>query len=263
MNRGQHPDQSNTMAPGGTDGAALEVSDIAFAYPGREVLAGVSFGVPAGGFCVLLGVNGAGKTTLFSLITRLFLCRTGSIRILGQDLSRQGPRALAALGVVFQQPTLDLDLTLRQNLRYHCALHGLDPTAMRPRIESALAGVDLAERAGERARQLSGGQRRRLELARALLHRPRVLLADEPTVGLDVHSRQAIIGQVRARCREDGVAVLWATHLVDEVEPTDQVVLLHRGRVLHRGTAARLLTDTGSASVHQAFNRLTGAQEAA
>ncbi len=134
---------------------------------------------------------------------------------------------------------------------------------MRPRIESALAGVDLAERAGERARQLSGGQRRRLELARALLHRPRVLLADEPTVGLDVHSRQAIIGQVRARCREDGVAVLWATHLVDEVEPTDQVVLLHRGRVLHRGTAARLLTDTGSATVHQAFNRLTGAQEAA
>ncbi len=248
---------------GGASALALEVSKVAFDYPGRQVLADVSFAVPAGGFCVLLGVNGAGKTTLFSLITRLFLCRTGTIRILGQDLARAGPRALAALGVIFQQPTLDLDLSLRQNLRYHCALHGLDPGVMGPRIEAALVEVELADRAGDRVRQLSGGQRRRLELVRALLHRPRLLLADEPTVGLDVHSRQAIIRQVREGCRQEGVGVLWATHLVDEVEPTDQVVLLHRGRVLHRGSAAQLLADTGAASVHQAFNRLTGAEEGA
>ena len=242
---------------------ALDLAGVSFAYPGRPVLDDVSFTVPVGGFCVLLGVNGAGKTTLFSLITRLFLCRTGSIRILGQDLERQGPQALAALGVVFQQPTLDLDLSLRQNLRYHCALHGLDPAELGPRIASALAGIDLLDRAGERVRQLSGGQRRRLELARALLHRPRLLLADEPTVGLDVHSRQAIIRQVREGCRRDGVGVLWATHLVDEVEPTDQVVVLHQGRVLHRGTAEQLLADTGAPSIHLAFSRLTGATEAA
>jgi ABC-2 type transport system ATP-binding protein len=237
---------------------ALEVSGVCFAYPGRRVLEDVSFSVLAGGVCVLLGINGAGKTTLLSLITRLFLCNTGHIRILGRDLGRDGPRALSALGVVFQQPTLDLDLSLRQNLRYHCALHGLDPAETDQRIELALAGVDLADRAGERVRQLSGGQRRRLELARALLHRPRLLLADEPTVGLDIHSRQAIIRQVRAGCRDQGVGVLWATHLVDEVEPSDQVIVLHRGRVLTQGSAQSLIQDTGSASVYQAFSRLTG-----
>ncbi len=236
---------------------ALEIDGVSFDYPGRRVLEGVAFSVPAGGFCVLLGVNGAGKTTLFSLITRLFLCRTGAIRILGKDLGREGPGALAALGVVFQQSTLDLDLSLRQNLRYHCALHGLDPAEMAPRIDSALSRVGLADRARDKARQLSGGQRRRLELARALLHRPRLLLADEPTVGLDVHSRQAIIQQVRASCRDQGVGVLWATHLVDEVEPDDQVVVLHRGRVLSRGTAGELLRDTGGKTVHEAFSRLT------
>jgi len=242
---------------------ALDVSGVSFAYPRRPVLDDISFQVPAGVFCVLLGVNGAGKTTLFSLITRLFLCRAGCIRILGQDLARDGHRALADLGVVFQQPTLDLDLSLRQNLLYHCALHGLDPGAMGPRIREALAGAGLAERAGDKVRQLSGGQRRRLELARALLHGPRLLLADEPTVGLDVRSRQAIIEQVRETCRLQGVGVLWATHLVDEVRPEDSVLLLHRGQLLYRGTARGMLEAAGAENVREAFARLTGEREAA
>jgi ABC-2 type transport system ATP-binding protein len=240
-----------------TDPLALEIDGVSFDYPGRRVLEGVAFAVPAGGFCVLLGVNGAGETTLFSLIARLFLCRSGAIRILGQDLGREGPRALAALGVVFQRPTLDLDLSLRQNLRYHGALHGLDPAEMVPRIDLALSRVGLADRARDKARQQSGGQRRRLELARALLHRPRLLLADEPIVNLDVHSRQAIVRQVRASCRDQGVGVLWATHLVDGVEPTDRAVVLHPGRVLSQGTAEALLGDTGGKTVHEAFSRLT------
>lgn len=248
---------SGQPSASGAGGLALEVSGVAFDYPGRRVLQDVSFAVPAGAFCVLLGLNGAGKTTLFSLITRLFLCRTGQIRILGQDLGREGPRALAALGVVFQQPTLDLDLSLRQNLRYHCALHGLAPSGMAPRIEAALAAVGLAERAREKVRTLSGGQRRRLELARATLHRPRLLLADEPTVGLDVHSRRDILRQVRDGCRDEQAGVLWATHLVDEVEPGDLVVVLHRGRVLSQGPARDLLAQTGSETVHGAFARLT------
>lgn len=242
---------------------ALEVTEVAFAYPDRQVLNGVSFNIPAGRFCVLLGINGAGKTTLFSLITRLFLCRAGAIRIFGHDLDREGPRALADLGVVFQQPTLDLDLTLLQNLRYHCALHGLSQATVRDRIQAALAAVGLADRAKDRARQLSGGQRRRLELARALLHGPRLLLADEPTVGLDVHGRQAILQQVREICATQGVGVLWATHLVDEVRPEDLVLLLHLGRLLFQGTADGLLAQTGTASVHDAFSRLTKTAEAA
>lgn len=236
---------------------ALEVEGVGFAYGARAVLDGVSIQVPAGAFCVLLGVNGAGKTTLFSLITRLFLCRQGQIRILGRHLDSDGPRALAQLGVVFQQPTLDLDLTLRQNLQYFCSLQGLDPAHAGPRIEQALMRIGLGDRAADKARQLSGGQRRRLELARAMLHEPRLLLADEPTVGLDIHSRQEILQQVREGCRERGVGVLWATHLVDEVEPDDRVVVLHQGRVLLQDSARAMLSATGTGTVKDAFNQLT------
>lgn len=242
--------------------AALVLDGVGFAYGPRKVLDDVSLRVDAGAFCVLLGINGAGKTTLFSLITRLFLCRRGRIRILGRDLGKDGAAALAQLGVVFQQPTLDLDLTATQNLRYFCSLQGLDPRLARPRIAQALRRIGLADRADERVRQFSGGQRRQLELARALLHEPRLLLADEPTVGLDIHRRQGILKQVRDSCRERGVGVLWATHLVDEVEPGDQVAVLHQGRLLMQGGVDGLLRETGTVSVKDAFNRLTRGDDA-
>jgi ABC-2 type transport system ATP-binding protein len=241
---------------------ALEIQGIAFSYASRAVLQDVSIRVPVGAFCVLLGVNGAGKTTLFSLLTRLFLCRQGSIRILGRNLNSDGRRALAELGVVFQQPTLDLDLSVRQNLRYFCVLQGLDPALAQTRIEQALREIGLIDRGGDKVRQLSGGQRRRLELARALLHQPRLLLADEPTVGLDIHSRQAILQQVRAECHQRGIGVLWATHLVDEVQPDDEVVVLHEGRVLMQGTAQAMMHSTSTETVGDAFNRLTRGEPA-
>ena len=241
---------------------ALEIEGIAFSYPSRAVLQDVSIRVPVGAFCVLLGINGAGKTTLFSLLTRLFLCRQGGIRILGRDLNSDGRRALAELGVVFQQPTLDLDLSVRQNLLYFCVLQGLDPALAQTRIAQALGDIGLTDRAGDKVRRLSGGQRRRLELARALLHQPRLLLADEPTVGLDIHSRQAILQQVRAECHERGIGVLWATHLVDEVLPDDRVVVLHEGRVRMQGTAQAMLQSTSSETVGDAFNRLTRGEPA-
>ncbi|MCG8017313.1 MAG: ATP-binding cassette domain-containing protein [Candidatus Thiodiazotropha sp. 'RUGA'] len=237
--------------------AALELSNVSFSYTKRPVLDGVSFSLDPGQFCVLLGVNGAGKTTLFSLITRLFVSRNGSINIYGYDLKQQSRKALAQLGVVFQQPTLDLDLSLIQNLHYHCALQGINPEQVADRLQLAMEEVGLADRSTDRVRALSGGQRRRIELVRALLHQPRLLLADEPTVGLDIHSRQAILQQVRERCSQDGIGVLWATHLVDEVEPQDQLVILHGGKVLARGSAEQIMQQTGSDSVKQAFNQLT------
>ncbi len=237
--------------------AALALQAVSFSYTKRRVLEDVSFALDAGEFCVLLGINGAGKTTLFSLITRLFVSRGGSIEIYGHDLQRQTRKALAQLGVVFQQPTLDLDLTLMQNLSYHCALQGLNARDLNKQMQTVLDEIGLGERAGEKVRALSGGQRRRLELVRALLHRPRLLLADEPTVGLDIHSRQAIVQQVRDRCREDGIGVLWATHLVDEVEPDDRLVVLHGGRVLAQGSAREVMRQTATDSVKQAFNKLT------
>jgi ABC-2 type transport system ATP-binding protein len=241
--------------------AALELTGVSFSYVRRQVLNDVTFTLEPGEFCVLLGINGAGKTTLFSLITRLFVCRGGSIDIYGFDLRRQTRKALAQLGVVFQQATLDLDLTLLQNLKYHCALQGLNPREQLERMRSALEEIGLADRAGDKVRELSGGQRRRVELLRALLHRPRLLLADEPTVGLDIHSRQAILQQVRERCRQDGVGVLWATHLVDEVEPDDRLVVLHDGKVLASGSAAQVMRENGTQSVKEAFNKLTRGEE--
>src|SRR4051794_35386943 len=179
---------------------ALSVEGIGHGFGGKRVLDDVTFTVSAGSFTVLLGLNGAGKTTLFSLITRLYHGTSGTIRVFGHDMRREPLAALAQIGVVFQQPTLELDLSVEQNLFYHASLHGLPRAAAAPRIAEELARAGLAERRRDKVRQLSGGQRRRVELARALTHDPRLLLLDEPTVGLDVRSRALLLDQFRALC---------------------------------------------------------------
>jgi ABC-2 type transport system ATP-binding protein len=238
------------------DGGALSVEKLGHSYGPRTVLHDVSFSIEPGEFTVLLGLNGAGKTTLFSLITRLYAHRGGSIRIFGVPLDDEPEKALSLLGVVFQLSTLDLDLTVEQNLRYHAALHGLPRGVASARISAELERVAIADRRAERVRQLSGGQRRRVEIARALLHDPRLLLLDEPTVGLDVAARQFLLDHVRLLCRERGTAVLWATHLIDEVDAESRVVVLHRGRVLAEGRAADVIAATGAASMRAAFDAL-------
>ncbi|NHB78532.1 ABC transporter ATP-binding protein [Rhodobacter calidifons] len=222
---------------------SLAVENLSFAYGPRKALDGLSFTLDPGSFTALLGPNGAGKSTLFSLLTRLFTTPQGRITIAGQDLARAPLKALAALGVVFQQPTLDLNLTTRRNLLYYAALHGLSGTTARDRAEEVLATLSLEDRADTPARSLSGGQRRRVELARALIHRPQVLLLDEPTVGLDAASRRAITDHAHQLAR-DGTTVLWATHLTDEVSPTDRCLILHRGHLLADATAAALAEGT-------------------
>lgn len=217
----------------------LSVEDLSFAYGPRKALDGLTFALAPGSFTALLGPNGAGKSTLFSLLTRLFVAPQGRIAIAGHDLTRAPLKALATLGCVFQQPTLDLDLTTRCNLLYYAALHGLTGPAARAHADEALATLSLADRADIPARSLSGGQRRRVELARALIHRPAVLLLDEPTVGLDAASRRAITDHAHTLARQ-GTTVLWATHLTDEVAPTDRCLILHRGRLLADAPAATL-----------------------
>jgi ABC-2 type transport system ATP-binding protein len=215
--------------------SGLAVSHLSFAYGSRQALQDVSFDVLPGNFCALLGPNGAGKTTLFALLTRLFLPGTGRIEIAGIDLATHPRKALAKMGVVFQQPTLDLDLSVWRNLSYYAALHGLSGRSAATRIEAALDRLGMRERSGEKARNLNGGHRRRMEIARALLHGPSLLLLDEPTVGLDIAARLSITTYVHRLCREEGLTALWATHLVDEVEPDDALVVLHGGRVVAQG----------------------------
>ncbi|MDJ0943015.1 MAG: ATP-binding cassette domain-containing protein [Kiloniellales bacterium] len=245
------------------DGAAvvpaLAVEGVSHSFGKRRALDDVSFAVAAGEFAVLLGQNGAGKTTLFSLITRLYDNRSGAIRVFGHDVRRRPSEALARIGVVFQQRTLDLDLSVTQNLAYHAALHGLPKARARARGAAELARLDLAERAGDKVRQLSGGQLRRVEIARALLHEPKLLLLDEPTVGLDIGSRQSLLDHVRGLVREQNLGILWATHLIDEVAEDDRVVLLHQGVVLANDRAEAVVRRSGAADLKAAFTALTGA----
>ncbi|GLK75577.1 ABC transporter ATP-binding protein [Methylopila jiangsuensis] len=236
-----------------TSAPALEVERVSHAFGARKALDDVSLVAPSGAFTALLGQNGAGKTTLFSLVTRLYQNASGAIRVEGFDVRRTPSQALARLGVVFQARTLDLELTVMQNLQYHAALHGIGGREARGRARALLERFGLADRAGERVRSLSGGQMRRVEIARALLHGPSLLLLDEPTVGLDIGSRRALLAETRRLIAEDGVGVLWATHLVDEIEAADGVVALHQGRVAFSGDVAGLKAQGGADDVGAAF----------
>ena len=238
---------------------ALSIGGVSHSYGTRRALIDVSFAVAPASFTALLGLNGAGKSTLFSLITRLFGIQAGRIGIFGHDISLAPGEALRLLGVVFQPRTLDLDLSVTQNLLYHAALHGIAKREARLRSDEVLTRIGLADRAGSKVRDLSGGQMRRLEIARALLHRPRLLLLDEATVGLDVKARADILGHVRQLVTEQGIGVLWATHLFDEIMPGDDLVVLHQGRVLAHGPVENIIADAGARDINSAFMRLTGA----
>lgn len=235
--------------------AALAIRSLSFAYGPRVALDDVSFRVPAGGVTALLGPNGAGKSTLLTLTAGLLRPPPGCITVLGHDMATAPRKALARMGIVFQQPTLDLDLTVAQNLRVFAALHGLPRRLTEARMAEELDRLDLTAHAGEKVRALNGGHRRRVEIARALLHRPALLLLDEPTVGLDVPTRAALVAHVHALARDDGLAVLWTTHLIDEVAAGDRVVVLHKAKVRAEAPAATLVADHGSLA--SAFAALT------
>jgi ABC-2 type transport system ATP-binding protein len=253
----EQPATSGDAVLDASDIAALAVKDLSHSFGARKALDGVSFAVAAGSFTVLLGPNGAGKTTLFSLVTRLYNNRVGSIRVFGFEVRHQPSEALARIGAIFQQRTLDLDLTVADNLRYHAALHGMSRRDAKERIATELGRAGLLDRLNDKVRSLSGGQMRRVEIAGALLHRPRLLLLDEPTVGVDIGSRQAILDHVHRLCREDDLGVLWATHLIDEVNPGDHVVVLHRGRILAHGDVEDVARAAGAANIREAFTKLT------
>jgi ABC-2 type transport system ATP-binding protein len=237
---------------------AMQVRDIVKSYGRRHALEGVTLAVRPGEFVALLGPNGAGKTTLFQLLSGLFMPDSGQIEVMGHDMRRDPVPALASLGIVFQQTTLDPELSVAANLLFHAGLHGMPHGIAKTRIGAELQRIGLADRAKDRVRTLSGGNRRRVELARALLHAPRILLMDEPTVGLDPASRRDLIRLVRKVRDEQGIAILWATHLCEEAASTDRVVVLHQGKVLRDTTPAAMLAEAGVAELEEAFIRLIG-----
>jgi ABC-2 type transport system ATP-binding protein len=221
----------NTASPD----TLLQATGLHKTYAGKPALKGVDVSLRAGEMLALLGPNGAGKSTLLQLLTGLFTPDQGHIEVLGHDMRRHPSRALAGLGVVFQQSALDLDLTVMANLLFHTDLHGMPRALARERIAAHLGALGLSEQARAVVRSLSGGTRRKVELVRALLHEPRVLLMDEATVGLDPASRQQLLDTVRGLCRARGMGVLWATHLIEEVHGADRLMLLHQGAVRFEG----------------------------
>ena len=237
---------------------ALVLDNVVKCYGPIRAVDGVSLRAEPGEFIALLGPNGAGKTTLFQLLSGLFAANSGRIEVMGHDMSRDPVPALARLGIVFQQPTLDLELSVTANLLFHAGLHGIPRGAAQARIERELARLGLGERSHDKAARLSGGNRRRIELARALLHEPRLLLMDEPTVGLDPQSRGDLLKLILAMRTERSVAVLWATHLCDEVPAADRVIVMHRGKVLADTTPEKLIAEAGTATVEEAFLSMTG-----
>lgn len=236
---------------------ALQVENLSYAFGKNIALDRVSFSIAPGECMMLLGPNGAGKSTLFGVITHLLDAGEGWVSIKGYDLKKKSSNALKNLGVVFQQTTLDLDLSVLQNLRYHAALHGMARARAKRRIWAELERQNMLDRRKEKVRHLNGGHRRRVEIARALLHNPSILLLDEPTVGLDVPSRQGIVKYIHELSRSQGIAVMWATHLIDEVYDTDHLVVLHKSKIRAQGTVNEVINASKSESVAGAFDILT------
>jgi len=219
---------------------AVEVSDLRHAYGDRVALDGVSLSVPPGEIFALLGPNGSGKTTLFRILSTMLPAPPGSVRVAGFDPAKDPMGVRSHIGVVFQSPSLDKQLTAEENLVHQGHLYGLRGPELRRRVGDALEAVGMAGRARERTATFSGGMRRRVEVAKALLHRPRVLLMDEPSTGLDPAARIEMWRHLRQVTSSVGVAVLLTTHLMEEADGADRLAVMERGRLIACDTPAAL-----------------------
>lgn len=240
--------------PGARAGAppgVIEVAGLTKRYRGavRNAVDGVSFEVAEGQLFCLLGPNGAGKTTTVSVLTTTLAPTGGRVRIAGHDLAAEQAQVRREIGVVFQQPSLDLNLTAEQNIRLHAVLYGLYPwrpawrlmpAAYRRQVAELAEILGLAGALGCPAGSLSGGTRRKLEIIRALLHQPRVLFLDEPTTGLDPHSRRALWAYLRQVRAERATTIVLTTHYLAEAEAADAICVLAGGRVIERGSPAEI-----------------------
>jgi len=219
---------------------SIDISNINFVYRNKPALREVTCTLSPG-FNVLLGPNGAGKSTLLSLLTAQRPIQSGSICFDGIDIQKQTRKIMAQLGVVFQQTTLDLDLTVLQNLSYFGALHGLKSQRVLERITPVLEQLCLLERLHDKVRDLNEGHRRRVEIARCIIHKPRYLLLDEATVGLDADSRKLIIEHIRSLAQHHEMTILWTTHLMDEVQENDALFVMNKGQLIAQDKCATLL----------------------
>jgi ABC-2 type transport system ATP-binding protein len=231
--------------PLSSSSAAIEVRDLVHRYGDHEALGGVSFDVRPAELFGLLGPNGSGKTTMFRILSTLMVPVGGNALILGHDGARDPGSLRREIGIVFQAQSIDLKLTAAENLRHQGHLYGLHGPALKRRIAEMLERVGLADRAKDKAETFSGGMQRRLELAKGLLHGPRVLLLDEPTTGLDPGARRDVWQYLRILRDEERVTVLVTTHLMEEAERCDRLAILNQGKLVALGTPSALKQEIG------------------
>lgn len=236
----------------------LELRDIRKTYGKTEALKGVSLSLKKGEIVGLLGPNGAGKSTLFQIAAGLFAPDGGTVDVFGLAYGPRSADILKRLGVVFQARAIDLDMTVIANLRFHAALFGLGGKEADQRIDEVAALLEITDLIKKPVRTLSGGNQRRVEVARALLNRPDLLLMDEPTVGLDPVTRQLVVRHIRDVRDHSGTTILWSTHLIEELAGADRIIFLRAGEIIEQGTPAELLARTGATTLTNAYVALTG-----
>lgn len=236
----------------------LALSDVRKSYGSNEALKGVSLDIRPGEIVGLLGPNGAGKSTLFQICSGLFSPDGGAVRLFGMGYDDHASDILKRLGVVFQSRSLDLDMSVRANLKFHGNLFGLSGKLLKDRIDEAAQLFEVTDLIDKPVRTLSGGNQRRIEIVRALLNTPDLLLMDEPSVGLDPTTRKLLGQHIRAVRDQHQVSILWATHIVEEVEHADRIALIVAGKIIRTGTPAEIIAAAGTDNLTDAYIALTG-----
>jgi ABC-2 type transport system ATP-binding protein len=228
---------------------AIDVSHVTHRYGSRTAVNSLSLRVNSGEIFVFLGPNGSGKTTLFRVLATLIPLQEGEITILGYNLRTDASAIRSRLGVVFQAPSLDKKLTVAENLHYQGKLYGLSGGKLDNRCDEMLTALGIADRAGDRTETLSGGMRRRVELAKGLLHRPQLLILDEPSTGLDPGARSDLWKYLEQIRTQDGVSIVLTTHLLEEAERGDRIAIMHNGSLAALDTPVALQAAVGGDSI--------------
>jgi ABC-2 type transport system ATP-binding protein len=228
---------------------AIAIRGLGHAYGSRTALVDLSLDVPSGELLAVLGPNGGGKTTLFRLLSTLAPIQRGSASILGFDVARQARAVREAIGVVFQAPSLDRKLTVSENIRLQAALYGVKGRDLAQRLDELLEQFALRDRAGELTERLSGGLRRRVELAKGLIHQPKVLLLDEPSTGLDPAARSDLWKYLKQLKNERGTTIVLTTHYLDEADGADRIAILNDGALVALGPPDELRASVGGDSI--------------